>query len=77
MKENSDGSKKLFLHVFDWPEEREIKVNGLEVIPSRIYTLETGQQLSFVPDHGSMVITLPNRVVDENITVIVVDVPEI
>lgn len=65
---------KIYLHVVNWPEARELVVNGILEIPDKVYLLETGQQLMAVPHpETALTIHLPYEPIDKNITVIVLE----
>lgn len=70
-----NGTARVYLSVTDWPENRRLVARGIDILPEKIYVLETGQVLDFLLDHSRVVIQLPVNPPDENITVIVMEMP--
>jgi len=67
---------KLYLHVFDWPQNGELDVPMLGRRVKRAYLLaqkQRGDLLLGIDDAGNLVITLPRKVPDQINTVIVVE----
>ena len=65
----------LYLHVFEWPQEGVLKVNGLNNRIGRAYLLATGDSLSVEQEEeGEIRILLPDRPENEISTVVVLDV---
>jgi alpha-L-fucosidase len=68
------NNSKLYLYVTKWPDNRELEIKGIDILPSKVSILETGQQLNFIPyPQGGITIQLPFEPVDSNITVIEID----
>jgi alpha-L-fucosidase len=68
---------KLYLHVFDWPQNGELAVPVLARKVKRAYLLaqkERGDLLLGMDDAGNLVVTVPRRVPDPINTVIVVEI---
>lgn len=66
---------KIYLHVVKWPENRELMVPGIRILPEKAYVLETGQKLDFTPyPETAITLRLPYEPIDPNITVIVLEI---
>ena len=68
---------KLYLHVFDWPQNGELEVPVLGRRVKRAYLLaqkQRGDLLLGIDDAGNLVITIPRKVPDRINTVIVVEI---
>ncbi len=70
----NDHLTRLYLHIEKWPQNGEIRVHGVRVLPEQVFVLESQQSLLFAPHHGSVTITLPHTPVDPKLTVVVMDV---
>ena len=65
---------KLFLHVFDWPENQRLNVPGLVSQADSVYLLADPQtQLSVEYTHGSAVISVPRKAPDPIASVVVLE----
>lgn len=64
---------RIYLSVAEWPENRKLVVRGVRYLPRKVYIMETGQQLDYLPNHNSVVISLPIDPPDEKITMIVME----
>ena len=68
----SDGrNTRLYLHVFDWPEDGILLVPGLANDVRKAYLLAGGKKLEYSGDEGDIVIKVPKEVPDANNTVVV------
>jgi alpha-L-fucosidase len=73
-KERDDGTT-LYLHVFKWPEDGQLKVPGLLNKVSGAHLLATGAVLESASDEQGLTVTVPGEVPDTVNTVIVLEVP--
>jgi len=65
---------KLFLHVFDWPEDGNLQVPGLVSQARSVYLLADPQnRLDIAYEHGSAVISVPDEAPDPVVSVIVLE----
>ncbi len=70
----TDKGTTLYLHVFDWPEDRLLHVPGLSARIRGIHLLsDPSKKLSYHAEGGDVTIELPDRMPDPINTVIVVD----
>lgn len=68
---------KIFLHVFDWPEDGKLYVPGLVSRAQRIYPLANPQvKLSIDYQAGAAILSLPEKALDPNASVIVLEFVE-
>ncbi|MGO8790972.1 MAG: alpha-L-fucosidase [Terriglobia bacterium] len=66
---------KIYLHVFSWPADDVVRVSGLKNEVKAAYLLaRPAQRLSVSRDHGVVLVTVPATRVDENDTVVVLEV---
>lgn len=66
--------KKIFLHVFDWPEDSKLRVPGLLSKAKSAYLLnDPGTKLKVEYQHGSAVVFLPEKAPDPIASVIVLE----
>ena len=66
--------QKLYLQVFDWPEEGILEVPGLISRPNKVYLLnDQEQELSVISKDGSSKITVPNQAPNPIVSVIVLE----
>ncbi|MBI5432456.1 MAG: alpha-L-fucosidase [Planctomycetes bacterium] len=66
---------KLFLHVFDWPESRELVLAGLGNKPRRAYLLaDPKHELKVTSGDGQVVVRVPEAPLDPIATVVVLEV---
>ncbi len=73
-KQKTNKGNKLYLHVFDWPEDQILKVPGVNTKVKRVSLLtDPDQQLSFHKDQADLIIDLPEACPDPINTVIVVE----
>lgn len=73
-KQQDANKNRLYLNIVDWPENRELVVKGISLLPTKVYLLETQQQLDFIPyPENGITIWLPQTAIDPNITVVVVE----
>ncbi len=75
-KKPVQGGTRLYLHVFDWPEEGRLVVPGIYNRPRRSYLLGDGQKkdLEVVREEDALVIAVPAEAPDAINSVIVLEV---
>jgi len=59
----------IFVHVFDWPSSA-LEVNGLEAKVISAHMLANGQPLKFQQAEGKLLIHVPSKAPDPDVTVI-------
>lgn len=64
----------LYLHVFDWPTDGKLQLNGIGNTPERVYFLANGAKLDFTKNENTITIPLPSDSNDEYNTVIVMEI---
>jgi alpha-L-fucosidase len=72
-KKLADGTTRLYLHVFDWPQSGELLVPGLTEQPAKAFLLGTNEVLATKASAGGAVIRVPKEVPDKIATVIGLD----
>jgi alpha-L-fucosidase len=72
-KRLGDGTTRLFLHVFDWPQDGKLVVPGFIGRPLRAQLLVGGKSLATASVDGGVTITLPAAAPDPLATVVVLD----
>jgi alpha-L-fucosidase len=70
VKRGDSGATTLYLHVFDWPADRKLRVPGLWSEVSSAKLLATGAEVSTSADGETLVIDLPAGPTDPVDTVI-------
>jgi alpha-L-fucosidase len=76
----ADGNTRLFLQVFQWPQDGKLIVPGLANKPAGAFLLDGGKKLEVQSRAAGLSITLPSAMPDKTATVVVLDVvgkPEI
>lgn len=75
---SADGVTLLYLHVFDWPVDRALRVPGLTTLPrrARLLAADPAGQLPVHRDGDGIVITVPGTATHAADTVIVLEVEE-
>jgi alpha-L-fucosidase len=75
-KQMPDGSTRLYLHVFDWPKDGTLVVDGLLSEPTSAFLLADPARSPLVTgrDRGVLTIALPAAAPDPVDTVVVVDI---
>ncbi|HHS13414.1 MAG TPA: hypothetical protein ENN03_06555 [bacterium] len=69
------GGTRLFLHVFDWPGDRKLRVPGIFNSPLRAVLMAApGQALTVFRDEDAIVIELPRRAPDARNSVVALDI---
>jgi hypothetical protein len=62
---------KIYVHLFDWPENHELLLDGFEEIAARV-TMISGEPLRFSQDGSSLKIQLPPQAPDPDVSVLVI-----
>jgi alpha-L-fucosidase len=77
VKELNDNRSKVYLHVFDWPENQEIILRGLNNSIGAAYLLDGNKTLSYQKlDEGVKIKGLPKQAPHEAVSVIVLEINE-
>jgi alpha-L-fucosidase len=67
--------EKLYLHVFEWPPDAVLSLVGLKNEVKRAYLLlDSSRPLEFRRDEGKLSVRLPGKAVDEDDTVVVLEI---
>lgn len=72
LTQSGDG-KTVFVHVFHWPEDRELRIEGLESAPQHAHVWSVNARMDSVEhriEEGVLVLRLPDVTPDEAATVI-------
>lgn len=64
-----DGRTTLYLHIFDWPEDGELLVPGLESPVAKASLVANGQTLETTRTEDGVVVSLPKEAIDPIATV--------
>ncbi len=65
--------KTVYLHVFDWPTDGKLQVDGLTAHVSSIHLLAGGQHLAFHQKYDELEIAVPQQAPDANDSVLALD----
>lgn len=68
------GNTRVFLHVFQWPQDGKLLVQGLTNKPLRAYLLAGGMELEVQGQSQGLSIALPATMPDKIATVVAVDI---
>jgi len=67
--------EKLYLHVFEWPQDGVLSLVGLKNEVKKAYLLlDSSRALEFSRDGGKLSVRLPGQPVDEDDTVVVLEI---
>jgi alpha-L-fucosidase len=72
-QKSTDGKSRLYLHVFQWPEDNRLLVPQLPGEPAAAMLLDGGRSLNFARRDGGINIVLPAHAPDPTATVVVLD----
>lgn len=74
-KTTADGTTKLYLHVFNWPLNKQLQVTGITEAPQKAYLLADKQQAALPFDFGEVLttISLPQMQPDPYVSVVVLE----
>ncbi|NOS70508.1 MAG: alpha-L-fucosidase [Verrucomicrobia bacterium] len=73
-KELGKGKTRLYLHVFDWPNDGQLVVTGINGTPIKAALLDGGDKLKFTQNAGGLTIEVPAKPKDTMTTVITLDI---
>jgi len=73
-KQLGNGKTRLYLHVFDWPDERKLILHGLANKPIKAFLLDGGQPLEFAAADNEIAIALPETAPNKTASVVAVDI---
>jgi alpha-L-fucosidase len=68
------GKTRLYLHVFDWPTDGKLVLQGLTNKPLKALLLNGAQPLEFACADSQVAIALPENAPDRHATVVVLDI---
>ncbi|MFZ9388147.1 MAG: alpha-L-fucosidase [Chitinophagaceae bacterium] len=63
----------LYLFAFDWPSDRSLALTGIANKPLRVYRVEDGSPLDYIPGENRIDIPVPPAASDSLVTVIAVE----
>jgi len=67
--------QKIYLHVFSWPADATLRISGLHNEVASAYPLvDPSRKLSVSRENGAITVGLPTRSLDENDTVVVMEI---
>ncbi|MFT5385999.1 MAG: alpha-L-fucosidase [Saprospiraceae bacterium] len=74
-KKGKHGRVKVYLHVFNWPLDKQLCVTGIKAAPSKVYVLADKSKSSLSFQHNEVVtrITLPVKAPDPYVSVLVME----
>ncbi len=75
-KQLSGGTTRLYLHLFHWPADGRLVIEGLECRPVKAFLLASGSSLDFAVQEGKVIIRVPQTAPDPVATVVCLDVAE-
>lgn len=68
---------KIYAHIFDWPEDKILKVHAKDYKVSRVYLLsDKNKDLKFEQDGDNLQITLPNEAPDSIASLVAIEYEE-
>lgn len=74
-KQIEGGITRLYLHVFDWPEEGKLKIPGIFNKPVQAYLLNNnGDKLKTNREEDAIIIEIPKQAPDKINSVVVLDI---
>jgi alpha-L-fucosidase len=74
-KTDADGNTRLYLHIFDWPQDGALTLPASTPPPRRASLLATGADVPIAGDDGRTILHLPTQPPDPIATVVVLDMP--
>lgn len=72
-KQVAPNGGKLYLHVFDWPQDGQLEVPGLKNAITKASLLSDGQTVMAKSQNGGVVLTLPRTAPDSVASVVVLE----
>ncbi len=73
-KKLNENGATLYLHVFDWPENRELSLPGLKNTVTSARLLSSGETVKATSNAAGVMLSVPNRAPDSINSVIRVDI---
>ncbi len=73
-KDLGKSKTRLYLHVFDWPTDGKLVIQGLTNKPLKAVMLNGNQKLEFACAENQVAIAVPENAPDRNATVIALDI---
>jgi alpha-L-fucosidase len=67
------NGKTVYLHVFDWPTDGKLQLDGLNSGVASVHLLAGNQQLTFHKHGDQLQIEIPRQAPDENDSVLAVE----
>jgi alpha-L-fucosidase len=74
-KKLPNGQLKLYLHVYNWPLDKQLNVTGIKTAPSKVYLLADKSNSPIPFNHQEVLtnISLPSKAPDSYISVVVIE----
>lgn len=63
----------VYLHVFEWPQNRKIELQGLPASATSVRLLATGESLDFDQTDGRLIIRVPGKAPDPDVSVLAIE----
>src|SRR5262249_14476601 len=73
-KQIEKGVTRLYLHVFDWPADNKLVLQGLASKPIKAFLLAGGQPLEVASAANQVAIALPVKAPDAHASVVALDI---
>jgi alpha-L-fucosidase len=73
-KQIDGGRTRLYLHVFDWPAEGKLILQGVGNKPAKAFLLDGGQPLEVASADNQIAIALPEKAPNPHASVVVLDI---
>ncbi len=73
-KKVTDKKATLYLHIFDYPQDGKLTLNGIVNKDISAHLLATGDKLKAVKEGNDVVVSIPSKPLDENATVVVLEI---
>ncbi len=70
---STDKGYRLYIHIYEWPEDELLRVNGISKAPTGATLLEVNQPLEVTADGKGLTVHLRPTAPDERISVIALD----
>ena len=69
-----EGGTRLYLHVFNWPDDGKLVIPGLLNSPKQAYLMNSPTKLTLERKDDSIIISVPSRAPDKINSVVVLDI---
>lgn len=69
-----EGGTRLYLHVFNWPDDGKLVIPGLLNSPKQAYLMNSPTKLTLERKDDSIIISVPSRASDKINSVVVLDI---